>query len=202
LVDAGAGASLKVRLVWQSSADPSVTEYRIYRSDNQAQVQRLAESDRVFVVPEPLPPSQRAATVTKGDLPVTAATTFFYAVTAAAVPPPSPPGVTLESGPSRAVAIKAFDDSRPAAPTWNPPQPQAGGAVLLSWTTSDPTLVRFMVQRRRAPDTEWTNVSSWLASDVRQFLDTTRAPGGPYDYRLLVLDSRGRQNNVFSTVTA
>jgi hypothetical protein len=198
LVDAGA-ADRVVRLVWQSSVDPNVTEYRVYQSDTETHLQRLAERDRVFVVPEPLPPAQRAATVTKNDLPVTGGTIFFYGVTAAAVPPP--PGITQESTSSRVVALKAFDSSRPAPPTWNPPQPQTDGSVLLSWT-ADATLVKFLVQRLQPPSQTWVAISSWLEADARQFTDAQRTPGVQYQYRLLVLDNRGLQNIDFSTVTA
>jgi hypothetical protein len=201
LVDAGAGDRV-ARLVWQSSADASVTEYRIYQADSAAQVQRAAASDRVFVVPEPLPPAQRTPTVSKNDLPVTAGTIFFYAVTAAAVPTPPSTEVTLESGPSRVVALKAFDDSRPAPPTWNPPQPQADGSVLLSWTTNDATLVQFLVQRLDPTSQTWVAISPWLAAGVGQFTDAQRTAAVQYQYRLLVLDNRGRQNNTFLTVTA
>jgi hypothetical protein len=199
LVDAGAGDN-SIHLSWQSSLDATVSEYRIYSASTAERVAALQHGDQLTKVTETRTPDQRPLVIASGDLPVTGGQRLFFAVTAAATTPTDPVG--RESGPSRIVVLKAFDDSRPTAPAWNPPQAQTGGAVLLSWTTSDPTLVGFMVQSRRAPDTAWTSVSSWLTSDVRQFLDDTRTPGGAYDYRLLVIDNRGRQNNVFNTVSA
>ncbi len=198
LLDAGAG-SLSVRLSWQSSPDPTVTEYRVHRAPSEAALLRMSPSDVVLVVPETQAPGQRPASITKDTIPSPAGTVLFYAVTAAAVP--AAPGFPRESEPSRIVPLTAYDDSRPVPPAWSAPQPQAGG-LLLRWTTQDATLLRFLVQRSTAAAPDWIALSPWLAGDVRQYLDNTRAAATQYSYRLLVLDNRGRQNSDFNVVTA
>ena len=172
LVDTGSDDH-KVRLSWRSSLDPSVTEYRIYRSASESQVCLLRGSDRVFVLPEPLTPDKRAPVVGKDDLASETGKPFYYAVTAAAVST-TDPSSTRESGPSRIAALTAFDDTHPAPPTWKTPQPQ-GSALLLSWTTSDTTLKKTLVQRRQSSADSWQALGAWLDAGTTSVLDQTRS---------------------------
>jgi hypothetical protein len=184
-----------VTLGWRSSADPAVNAYRIYRATSADQVQRLLATDLVLTVPETRTPDLRPAVIERNDIPAPGGTRFFYAVTAV-------DKTGLESPPSRLAALVSFEDRHPAPPTWLAPQPQAGGLVLLSWSTSDTSLIRFLVQRAVSGTTAWTNLSGWLPADARSFVDDSRQTGTTYDYRLLVIDDRGRRNTNTNIVTA
>jgi hypothetical protein len=190
IVDAGSDDKA-VRLSWRSSADPDVAEYRVYRADTENRVARLLDSDRLLVVPE-LPLAGRSTIVEKNPIAAVGGKRFFYAVTAATAASTTSPA--RESVASRLVALSAFDDTRPAPPTWNTPQPQ-GQALLLGWTTTKTTLRNFLVQRRQPPSTDWQSISGWLPANARSFLDQTRSAGIQYEYRLLVIDQNGRRNN-------
>jgi hypothetical protein len=129
------------------------------------------------------------------DLSVQALVTYFYRLVAV-------DNVGNTSNPSPSSSARAFDDSRPTPPGWNPAVP--GGApdqVVLSWISSDPNL-SCLVERSPLGLGQWQNASGWLARGTYAFTDTGRLTGTTYDYRLRVLDNRGQQNNTFSTLTA
>jgi len=192
LVDAG-GGDRKVRLVWRSSFDPTVTEYRIYRGETEPEVRRLPAAGRIATIAETHPPATRPATVGKDDIAAQGGRPFFYAVVAVAG--------SAESPPSRVATLTAFDDTRPAPPVWGTPQDAGGGKLRLRWTLTNATL-RVLVQRRPVGATEWSNASPWLDRGTLEFVDASRASGVQYQYRLLVMDTSGRQNNQFSVITA
>jgi hypothetical protein len=188
------GGDRQITIQWASNREADLKEYRIYRTDNEEDTRDLRKM--TLVRKEPIPsgdPLSRPAEVTWIDSPVPGLTTFFYrlaaADTASNVSPPSP-----------AIMGRAFDDSHPDPPAWNPPAVgTTAGAVVLSWS-SPITDLACLVQRGQSAG-EWINISSWLARGTYTFTDTGRLPATTYDYRLVILDSDGRRNKNFNVLT-
>jgi hypothetical protein len=128
------------------------------------------------------------------DTPVPARRALYYRLLAA-------DDVGRTSRPTDVLVGRAYDDSGPAHPTWQPTQPgPALNSIILTWASAVPNLT-CLLQRSSAGGTDWQNMSGWLPRGVYAFTDTTRVPGGLYSYRLLVLDPAGKANSEFTLLT-
>jgi hypothetical protein len=189
------GGDRQITITFASNREADLAEYRIYRADSARNARdiRLMALAHTEIVPSG-PPTSRPPEVVWTDTLLLGSVTYYYRLASAdssgnlSVPTPALSGTT-------------YDDSRPAPPSWN--TPAAGenpGETQLSWTSPDPNL-SCMVKRSPAGLGQWQNASGWLARGTYIYTDATRTPSVTYDYRLLVLDSRGRQNNSFNVQT-
>jgi hypothetical protein len=103
------------------------------------------------------------------------------------------------SAPAQAVA-RAYDQTPPAPPAWQPATPNGSNVVVLTWTASMSNL-RCLVERRLSNAPTWQPRSGWLERGVYTFTDDTRASGQQYVYRLRVLTAEGRSNSTFNEFT-
>ena len=193
------GGDRQITLKWASNREPDLVEYQVYRADTEETTRDLRLMTHVHSEPVPAgEPTARPADVTwidNTDAPVSGLITFYYRVVAV-----DDAGNT--SVPSPAVAGRTFDDVRPAPPTWDPPAPgPTPNAIVLFWTSPIADLA-CLVQRRRTGTADWANVGGWLARGTYTSIDTSRVAGITYEYRLRVLDNRGRQNNRFNLLSA
>ena len=191
------GGDRKITLRWASNREPDLKEYRIYRTDQKEKARdiRLMEE---LIPPINVPhedPAARPAEVRCTDDIVQGLVNYYYRVVA-----------VDEAGnmsvPSPLVVGRAFDDSRPSHPAWDPVTAgPAANSVILSWTA--PALdLRCLVQRRAVGANAWESASPWLSRGTYRYTDQNRTPNVRYEYRLRVQDKRGRQNNVYNVLTA
>ena len=143
-------------------------------------------------------PVTRPAEVTWTDgeqQPIPGLVTFYYRIVAV-------DSADNASEPSRMVSGRAFDDERPDPPTWNSPTSGTEeNSLILAWASPVRDL-NCLVQRSLAGVNQWENVSGWLGRGTYSFTDTNRSAGETYDYRLRVLDKKGRQNRIFNILNA
>lgn len=193
--DPSAPGDRKITLRWASNREPDLREYRVYRADNEGAARDLRLMTLMYTNVRPFgDPATRPAEITWTDTAVQGLVTYYYRLVAV-------DSVGNKSEPSRVVAGRAFDDARPASPVWNTPLPGASlNEIVLSWTLTI-TDISCLVQRRLAGVDPWINISGWLARGAYTFTDTSRTPAVSYDYRLLVIDNHGRQNNAFNLLT-
>ena len=180
------GGDRQITIQWASNREPDLAGYRVYRAGNKSDAQDVRSMTLVGT----------AATTDQSwiDANVPAAVTLYYRLAAV----DSAGNVSKPSGP---VSARAFDDSRPTSPAWNAAVPGAKpDQINLSWISADQNLI-CMVERSPTGLNQWRNASGWLARATYAFTDAGRTTGSTYDYRLRVLDSRGRQNNTFTTLT-
>jgi len=189
------GGDRQITLKWASNRDPDLAEYRLYRADTEQATRdlRLMTLVRTEAVP-PGNPSSRPDVITWDDAPLPAMKTFYYRLVAVDT-------YGNASLPSVIIAGRAFDDGHPEPPTWNLPVHGAElDEIQLSWSSSIVDLA-CLVQRSAAQSDDWRNVSGWLARGEYAFADATRQADVTYDYRLRVLDARGRSNKTFLVLT-
>lgn len=190
------GGDRQITLRWASNREPDLAEYRVYRAEHQEDARDIRLMSLVHTEAVPAgDPAARPAQVQWVDAGVQGAKNYYYGLTAV-------DDAGNQSAPSAAVAGRAFDDSRPPHPTWDPVTPgPSPNSVVLSWSSPVPDL-RCLVQRRVSGTEVWENASPWLQRGVYTYTDENGTPGLQYDYRLQVLDSRGRQNDAYDMLTS
>lgn len=185
------GGDRQITLKWAANREPDLAEYRIYRAESEKAARDLRLMTLVGTASAPPgAPSLRSAEVTWTDMPVLGLVTFYYRLAAM----DTAGNISLLSP---MLSGRAFDDSRPPPPTWNPVV--AGilpAEIVLSWSSSIPDL-RCLVQRRITSDTSWDNISNWLAKGNYTYTDFDRNVAVQYHYRLRVMDATGRMNNIY-----
>lgn len=189
------GGDRQITIQWASNREPDLAEYRVYRTDNEQATRDLRLMTLVHTEPVPSgDPATRPAEVFWTDMTVPGLTTFIYRLVAV-------DDAGNASTPSLAGTARAFDDSRPDPPTWNPPsvgvQPDE---VLLSWVSPLADLA-CLVQRSVTAADDWQNLSVWLPRGTYTFVDGQRQVGVSYDYRLRVMDAGGHTNRQFVVIT-
>ncbi|HVS00358.1 MAG TPA: hypothetical protein VMW27_27275, partial [Thermoanaerobaculia bacterium] len=189
-----AGGDREITLAWASNREPSLKEYRVYRTADPEAVRDVRRMEQIQVKTESRPPDQRPAEVTWKNRRVPGLTSFYYRVVAV-----DAAGNLSEA--SAAVAARAYDDARPDPPKWNTPVPGATpNSVVLSWTSPVPHLT-CLVQRQSPGFPEWEDVSAWLSIGVYTYSDSRRLSGVRYTYRLKVRDASGKVNRGFINQT-
>jgi hypothetical protein len=186
------GGDRQITLSWAPNREPDLAEYRVYRADNAAVAADLRRMTLVRTLPatQPRPDEESLA-----DTPVPGGTIFVYRLVAVDT-------VGNVSAPSSPIAGSAFDDSRPAPPTWSPPVPgTAPGSLQLSWSSPDANL-RCLVERQNASAAVWERLGGWLPRGLYTLTDGRRQAGVSYSYRLRVLDLAGRANADYQVLTA
>jgi len=186
----------QVTIKWASNREPDLVAYRVYRADTEQATRDLRLMTLVHTQPVPPgDPSSRQAEVVWLDTPVPGLTTFYYRLAAVDDAGNVSPASAVVTG-------RAFDDSRPDPPTWNPPGADpTSNAILLSWS-SEVLDLRCMVQRRTAVENSWKNLSGWLERSLYSYEDHDRITGRTHIYRLRVMDSGGKSNRTFNELTA
>lgn len=190
------GGDRQITIKWASNREPDLAEYRIYRADSEEATRDLRLM--ILVHTETVPtgdPAARPPEVTWINTPVPGLVTFYYSLV-------SVDEQGNASDASRVLIGRAFDESRPNPPSWNPPVAEStSDVVMLSWTSSEANLA-CLVQRKVTATKEWKDLSVWLPRGTYKFTDQKRKSNVTYDYRLRVLDVRGRTNNDFIVITA
>jgi hypothetical protein len=188
------GGDRQIVLRWTSNREPDLVEYRIYRADQEQSARDLRTMTLVHTETVPVgDPMARLAEVAWIDSPVPGRVTLYYRLVAV-----DDAGNASDS--SQLLVARAFDDSRPAPPTWSAPVPGSGSTIQLRWTSPIADL-RCLVQRHIAGATTWESASSWLPRGVYSYDDQNRLLGLQYVYRLRVMDTVGRTNNVHNELT-
>ena len=185
------GGDRRITLRWSSNREPDLTAYRIYRTDAKdatRDVRLMTVADTLAVAPGD--PALRPAEVEWTDAGVPGLVALHYRIAAI----DDAGNVSMASA---AIAVQAYDDSRPAPPAWSAAAPTSEG-LQLSWTLADATLLA-MVQRREASvyPLHWTNLTPWVDADTQQVVDKSRDAGRSYVYRIRVRDARGTLNRDF-----
>jgi hypothetical protein len=179
------GGDRQIILRWSAQHQPSLQEYRVFRTAKKGDERDLRLMNRVGSVAALAPNTGPVEWV---DESLEALTTYFYRIVA----------VDFSgnvSSPSQPAVIRAYDDARPAPPNWNPPVPGATPpAIFLSWSAPEDDL-RCLVQRRSDEFSDWESVSGWLPRGLYNYQDSQRQPGEQYQYRLRVLDRNGKTNS-------
>lgn len=179
-----------IEIVWPAIRDRDVISYSVFRASDELS----ARDPRTMT---------EAGTVTASGSPRETFTDagrppgklFHYRVVAV-------DSAGLTSVPSAVVTSRAFGDPRPAPPAWQPAHVSpTTGAVTLHWISTPPDLA-ILVERSPVGQSAWTSAGRWLARGSTSFVDTARSVGETFDYRLRALDSNGKQNRVFNTLTA
>lgn len=190
------GGDKQITLKWSSNREADLSEYRVYRADNEEatrdlRLMTLVGTESVL----PGDPASRPGEVVWTDTPVPCLMSFYYRLVAVDI-------VGNVSVPSPAVTGRAFDDSRPAPPTWNPAVAvgTTPDEITLSWSSAIADL-RCLVQRRNASATLWENISNWLPRGTYTYSDRDRNPNLQYKYRLRVMDIAGKTNDTYNELT-
>jgi hypothetical protein len=189
------GGDRAITLRWTPNREPDLAEYRVYRADSESAARDL----RLMALVHTLPVSVAEIATPPGEIVFTDASvaplvTHHYRLAAADT-------AGNLSVASAAIAGRAFDDSRPAPPTWQAADVDAAtGAVTLHWASPIADLT-CLVQRSVVGAAAWTGISGWLPRGVYDYADAARAAGESYDYRLRIMDARGRQNTSFLVET-
>jgi hypothetical protein len=186
------GGDRKITLRWASNREADLAEYRVYRTNSEEAARDLRLM--MLVHTEEVPSgnlSARPAEVEWTDEDVPSLIPLQYRIVAVGE-------AGIVSLPSLSVAVQAYDDSRPAPPTWGAANPVAEG-LELNWTLADSSH-RPLVQRRDSLEypPHWKNLTSWLPAGTEQMVDRTRANGQLYFYRIRVIDDLGRTNRGFN----
>jgi len=188
------GGDRQIILRWTSNRESDLVEYRVYRTDREDSARDLRMMTLVHTETVPAgDPLERPAEGTWIDTPVPGRMTLYYRLVAV-----DDAGNASDS--SQLLMTRAFDDSRPAPPTWSTPIPWTSGGIQLRWT-SPSTDLRCLVQRHIAGAITWENASSWLPRGVYTYNDQNRLLGLDYVYRLRVMDTAGRTNNAYTELT-
>jgi hypothetical protein len=190
------GGDREITLRWASNREPDLAEYRVYRAESREAARDVRLMALVHTEPVPVgDPAARPAEMEWVDQSVQGLKTFYYRLAA----------VDEANNISKATsqeAARAFDDTRPDPPTWEPAMPGTEpDSLALSWT-SPVTDLACLVQRSPTGAGDWSSISGWLERSTYTFTDSSRASGETYDYRLRVLDQQGRQNRAFGILTA
>lgn len=179
------GGEKHVVLRWRANREKDLREYWIWRDlapEALADVRRIPATVVFEPNDEPV-----AVFVDEG---LEGLTTYYYRLAAV-----DTNGNVSE--PTRTLQCRAIDTAVPVPPTWE--VPQAGpepDTVLLAWLHADENLT-CLVQRREANTVDWLNLTGWLPRGEYVCMDSLRAAGIQYEYRLLVMDLAGRVNTEF-----
>jgi hypothetical protein len=191
------GGDREITLKWASNRETDLKEYRVYRTqskDSARDIRLMGEP----IHKEKVPHSDLAlqpAEVLWPDKKVQGLVTYYYRVVAV----DEADNVSI---PSPVKAARAYDDSRPNPPTWNPTVAgQAPNSLVLSWVSPSNDLA-CLVQRSEMGTNRWINISRWLKRSEYTFIDANRSAGQTYNYRLCVIDQKGRQNREFNVLTS
>ena len=190
------GGDRQITIQWAANREPDLAVYRVYRADSAEAARDLRLMTLVGTeIAPPGDPSSRPAEVIWTDAPVPGLVAFYYRLVAV-------DAAGNVSTPSATVTGRAFDDARPAPPSWNPTTSgTTPDEITLSWS-SPTSILRCMVQRRRAGATLWENASSWLPRGSYTYVDKGRNPSAKYNYRLRGMDAAGKINNTYDELTA
>jgi len=186
------GGDRQITLTWSTvGRETDLSEYRLYRAERALIGRELAGLAPVHTrTASSIPGTDTQASWS--DTGVRGMVSYSYYLVAV-------DSAGNASAPAQATA-RAYDNSRPAPPTWSPAVPNAGNAVVLTWTSPTADL-RCLVERRPADSPTWEQLGGWLARGVYTQTDDRRAPGEQYVYRLRVLSADGRSNNTFNELT-
>ena len=190
--DPDVAGDLMITLEWACGREDDLQEYRVFRT---SEPERARDVRLMDPLPDAIPPGPATQTsIVWTDQGLEPFVTYHYRLVALDTSGNA-------SKPSEPAAARTYDDRRPAPPTWGPPVPEADPpGIRLAWTAPVPDL-RCMVQRRGPdPQAPWRPLGGWLPPGEYEFLDVTRATGSEFDYRLIVVDSDGRQNRDFLTL--
>jgi hypothetical protein len=187
------GGDREITLKWYPNRESDLAEYRIYRTDQEANARdwRLMTRIHTDTVTDGNPMSYPAEKNWVDSVP--GGVTQYYRLVAVDTS-------GNISSPSAVAMGRAFDESCPAPPQWNAIQPGSElGSIELSWTSTQSDLT-CLVQQSVKDTNVWINLSSWLPRSIYTFTYNNRESGLVYEYRLRVIDKDGKQNKDFNTI--
>lgn len=170
------GGDREITLQWTASHEPDLFAYRIYRADRREDADDLRRM--VLVRTEP-----KGSVEWKDAVP--GCKTYYYRMVAL-------DGKGNASAPSAPLKARAYDEGKPAPPTWGEGKATPTG-MILTWTLAD-LAQRTLVQRQDplVYPPRWERITQWLPAGTQQASDSTRVAGRTYVYRLRVQDAQGR----------
>lgn len=202
------GGDREITFRWASNREPDLVEYRVYRTDVEANARDPRLMDLVRTEPVPAgDPAARPAEVGWTDAPVPGSVTFYYRVAAA-------DDAGNLSPPSRPLGGRAYDYSPPAEPDWIRSEwvklDDGGDEHAFSETASDLVPAVAFTLRTAQPNVTaviqkqvnggWQNATAWIrdpeldtASGEWAFAayDRRADPGVENVYRAKLMSSAG-----------
>lgn len=199
----------QITLRWNVVRSPDLVRYRVFRTDDPDATRdvRLMDETTTLSVPipedgDPLVTGRREnATIVWTDDDRDAGQVWHYRVVAeddagnASTPstsvgsrafdttPPTPPALTavewVRVGPEG--TVQPYDDPVPTGESWPP-------AIRVVW--DDPGELRVLVEASEGVQESFLSVSQWVTEE-RELVHRGPLTSEPYQYRLIVLDSRG-----------
>ena len=189
------GGDREILLRWAPNREADLKEYLVYRAESEEAAREVGTMECVATIAAGTGSEELPLEVAWEDEDLPGSRTFLYRVVAG-------DAAGNFSAPSSAAVCRCFDESRPAPPVWEAPMAgEEPHELILSWSVAAADRNHLM-ERRELPAGAWTQLSSWLGPGVGRFVDASRLAERTYEYRLRVMDGRGRTNRDFHAVIA
>lgn len=182
------GGDREIILKWASNRESDLSEYWIYRTDDQQKARDIRLVDKVQIEPEAeRDPSLRSAEIEWHDTNVAVNHPYWYRIVAV----DNAGNISQPCTPAQASALRL---TPPTPPMWVTALWKSDGtAVDLQWAPSEAGL-ESLIQRRLGLSGRWKTITSWLESSVDTFSDSEADPNADNYYRIKVRDSGGNIN--------
>lgn len=191
------GGDRQISLTWAGHTESNMKRYLVYRTENKA------DGRDIRLMGEPVAEIDVDADTAAAehvwiDNGIVGAHTYFYRIIAIREGMNGNGPLLLRSEPSELVAGRGFDNFCPMPPEWNEPEINADtGTINLSWYSNLENL-RCMVQQSPIDSEDWKNLSGWLPRG--EYLYSLALHAENYQYRLKVMDERGRMNKDYNVL--
>lgn len=172
LITGVAGADRQIALTWRTRGQPTVNEYRIYRSDG---AEAARDTRLMTLVHTAFAPFDPPGELTWIDHTVSGLVIYSYRVVAVDAAGISSASVAVEG--------RAFDDIEPLPPVPTVAWLDTGNGQLrprITWGSGEETLL----QHRGENGGPWLSLTGWLSAGEHDHVDQESNPSGPHEYRV------------------